>query len=480
MDSTNAVAGPSKPRNSPPPLAISASNLHNSNLEGERERVPLFLRPAAKPSQTAYIKSTNDLLGQFCLYDAYDQYVTPFYSTTGEGGSGTGGAAGMGEMGDGPASPTTPGPGGVDKGKGREIPVPGSTPATHAQTPAADGQDGDDDEGGGKGEKKKKNTYKHLIKGVPGKHSMKKDDYFVSLLAMEPKPRNDIRIFTSVVLKNAFQVSLEGIKGWNTSALVLDSAQAREDRRKRKELRRLAKAQLHAQQAFAAASAVTPNTNSHSIQAPIPTSATPGSFPPSASTPTSTSIPRTGWPGTSGTPRPTGGPGTPRPPNTGSGTTVNSTSTATSMTSTATATPAVQRPGSTRPAPVQIPPSGARAGTPRTGTPTAPHPLSAPPLSANSLGGSGIPPPTTAAGPGSGVGNAVARGQKRPREDMNAGAVGTNGIPVGPQTNGLANAPSPPKAIIGAKAGNNGVRPRPLKKPRVDSEAPAQQPTPHE
>lgn len=37
------------------------------------------------------------------------------------------------------------------------------------QTPAADGQDGDDDDGpGGKGEKKKKNSYKHLIKGVPG------------------------------------------------------------------------------------------------------------------------------------------------------------------------------------------------------------------------------------------------------------------------------------------------------------------------
>ncbi|KAK7463585.1 hypothetical protein VKT23_006931 [Stygiomarasmius scandens] len=461
MDSTNAVAGPSKPRNSPPPIAGSASNSYNNHSEGTGESVPLFLRPAVKPSQTAYIKSTNDLLGQFHLHEAYNQYVTPFYATTGEAGG-----TGMGEMGaNGPASPTTPGPGAVDKGKGREIPVPGSTPAAHAQTPAADGQDGDDEEGGGKGEKKKKNSYKHLIKGVPGKHSMRKDDYFASLLAMEPKPRNDIRIFTSGVLRDAFQVSLEGIKGWNTSTLVVESAQAREDRRKRKELKRLAKAQLQAHQALAAASAATSNTNPNPIQAPIPTSAT-GSFPPPVA-----SIPR---PATSSTPRPTGGPGTPRPPNTGGTSTVNSTSATTSTSSTATATPAIARPGSARPTPVQIPPPGARAGTPRTGTPTVPHPLSAPPLSANSLGAGGQP--TNAAG--AGAGNAAARGQKRPREEVPTGAVGMNGATGGMQTNGIANVPSPPKAIIGAKAGNNGVRPRPLKKQRVDSQAPVQQPTP--
>ena len=32
----------------------------------------------------------------------------------------------------------------------------------------ADGGDDDDDAAGGKGEKKKKNTYKHLIKDIPG------------------------------------------------------------------------------------------------------------------------------------------------------------------------------------------------------------------------------------------------------------------------------------------------------------------------
>ena len=49
-------------------------------------------------------------------------------------------------------------PGTLDKGKGKEVDLdPG------------DGADGDDDNvTGGKGETKKKNTYKHLIKGIPG------------------------------------------------------------------------------------------------------------------------------------------------------------------------------------------------------------------------------------------------------------------------------------------------------------------------
>ena len=36
----------------------------------------------------------------------------------------------------------------------------------------ADGGDDDDDAAGGKGEKKKKNTYKDLIKGIPGVFSV--------------------------------------------------------------------------------------------------------------------------------------------------------------------------------------------------------------------------------------------------------------------------------------------------------------------
>jgi hypothetical protein len=66
-----------------------------------------------------------------------------------------------------PQTPITSG--NMDKGKGREVVI---TSPLVAQTPGADGQDVDDEEGGGKGEKKKKNSYKHLIKGVPGESTV--------------------------------------------------------------------------------------------------------------------------------------------------------------------------------------------------------------------------------------------------------------------------------------------------------------------
>ena len=63
-------------------------------------------------------------------------------------------------------------PGTLGKGKGREV-VHRNAVTTMGNTPAdmdvGDGGDGDDDDvTGGKGEKKKKNTYRHLIKGIPG------------------------------------------------------------------------------------------------------------------------------------------------------------------------------------------------------------------------------------------------------------------------------------------------------------------------
>ena len=56
------------------------------------------------------------------------------------------------------------GVGGLDKGKGKEIAIEGgvSLPVTSGQGMAA-GTDED-----AKAEKKKKNSYKHLIKGIPG------------------------------------------------------------------------------------------------------------------------------------------------------------------------------------------------------------------------------------------------------------------------------------------------------------------------
>lgn len=118
----------------------------------------------------------------------------------------------------------------MDKGKGKEVVV--TNPVHAPQTPAADAQDGDDEDGG-KGDKKKKNSYKHLIKGVPGalhllvtwfvgserlgdwvgKHSMKKDDYLTMMMQVPPKQRMRINPFDLKTQREAFTVSLEGLKG---------------------------------------------------------------------------------------------------------------------------------------------------------------------------------------------------------------------------------------------------------------------------
>ncbi|KAF7974770.1 hypothetical protein HWV62_11239 [Athelia sp. TMB] len=126
-------------------------------------------------------------------------------------------------------------PGAIDKGKGKEKELATATPD--------DGQDGDDEDGG-KGDKKKKNSYKHLIKGVPGKHSMRKDDYLMTMMQVPPKQRISITPFDQKTQREAFSVSLEGLKGWNVNTLILESAQAREDRKRRKELKKLAKSNV--------------------------------------------------------------------------------------------------------------------------------------------------------------------------------------------------------------------------------------------
>jgi len=136
-------------------------------------------------------------------------------------------------------------PGSLSKGKGKA-----------ADLDLADGGD-DDDDAGGKGEKKKKNTYKHLIKGIPGKHSLKKDDSLTKVMLVPPKQRMRIAHFDLRTQEEAFTVGLEGLKGWNINTLVLESAQAREDRKKRKELKRLAK--LQAQQGGPLPQASTPS-----------------------------------------------------------------------------------------------------------------------------------------------------------------------------------------------------------------------------
>ncbi|KAF8896316.1 hypothetical protein BD779DRAFT_575511 [Infundibulicybe gibba] len=203
-DYANAVAGPSSPR---PDNTSSAPHAQPPSL---------FLPPAGPPQPISHLSSTQDLLARFRLLPAYDKYVRPFAAP----------ADSQPDSSCVVASSIPNSAGVVDKGKGREL-----APAAQAQAPG--GMDGDDDEAGVKGEKKWRNNYKHLIKGIPGKHSLKKDDYLSTMMQVPPKQRIPIIPFDSRTQRDAFSVSLEGLKGWNPGALVLESAQAREDRKKR-------------------------------------------------------------------------------------------------------------------------------------------------------------------------------------------------------------------------------------------------------
>ena len=117
----------------------------------------------APPPPKQHLASTQDLLSRFHLLPAYNKYVrTPLLPGADPSNDGV--------------PPSTPGasamPGTLGKGKGREV-VHRNAVTTMGNTPAdmdvGDGGDGDDDDvTGGKGEKKKKNTYRHLIKGIPG------------------------------------------------------------------------------------------------------------------------------------------------------------------------------------------------------------------------------------------------------------------------------------------------------------------------
>jgi len=365
-DSSNALAGP--------------STLVPSTISSDLP--PLFLPPSAPPAPPVYLTSTQDLLARFHLLTAYNKYVTPHVTPSPDSGV-----------------EFVPG----DKGKGKER----ASPA--AQTPGGDGADADDEEGGTHGEKKKKNSYKHLIKGVPGKHSMKKDDYLMTMMQVPPKQRMPITQFDIKTQREAFTVSLDGLKGWNPNALVLESAQAREDRKKRKELKKLAKQGLLP---VASTSILVPPSTPSAL-----------SHPPAAATAAVNPL------------------------------------TPSSTTATPNIKPSIPRPAS-RPTvpPVQVPPTG-RVGTPGGNTPVTGTPT------------------TVTARPAVGGANGMAvgdkRGKKRDFEEARGAVGGQSGSTGGAVTvNGNANVPgsgggTASKAVVSAKAGIAGVRPRPVKKQRM-------------
>ncbi|KAI9059814.1 hypothetical protein FKP32DRAFT_1579151 [Trametes sanguinea] len=359
--------------------------------------------PFAGPSNhRPYFTSTQDLLSRFRLLPSYDRYVRPYAPPVSSTPQATTSSA-------------------TDRGKGKEkeIPLrdaPASSPAAH--TPGA-GQDGDDDEGG-RGEKKYKN-YRHLIKGLPGKHSMKKDDYLTTLMQVPPKQRIAIAPFDLRTQREAFSVSLEGLKGWNIHALVAESSQAREDR-KRRELKKLAKAQAHGATQPSAAGGAVSNTPVAHPSTPIGVSvSTPAG-------PNLPSLPR------SSTPRPS------------------------------------QNPSNTLP-PTHQQPTHLQGRTPvGIGTPSANPSLAQYGATGQTISSNHEQPPMQAT-----------RGVKRERERDYPpdGGLQVNGnIPPPTQYQDPSRPPGK-----GAKAGNAGVRPRPLKKQRLDAGAqgqmPIQQPTPH-
>ncbi|RDB26264.1 putative membrane protein C14C4.07 [Hypsizygus marmoreus] len=439
-EANNAVAGPSNSRPSPPP-----SSPHTPQL---------FLPPPGQPdTHPTYLSSTQDLLARFYLLPAYDKYVRPFAAP---------GETGLDQLASIPLTPGTTG--GLDKGKGKEVVGTPGTPGVH------DAGDGDDEEGG-KGDKKKRNNYKHLIKGIPGKHSMKKDDYLSTMMQVPPKQRIHITPFDTKTQREAFTVSLEGLKGWNPNALVLESAQAREDRKRRKETKRLQKLQAQAQMQAALAS---PVAQPQTIQAPIPTSATASSF--SRGPPPTAVV-------TNGVPRPgsTIPPQTPLPPGPTSRRTASAVPRPGSTAPKPVARPgstvpmpgsAVLRPGSTKPIlpPVQVP--AGKVATPlRSALPGTPLRSAGPPVL-----------PTAPNAYSHAIDNEK-RGKKRERDDVVVnGAVVVNG--VGPPNTNAGVPPAAPKPIFNAKAGIAGARPRPIKKQRMDIQGQArdvtvtQQPTP--
>ncbi|KAL4251347.1 Mediator of RNA polymerase II transcription subunit 19 [Abortiporus biennis] len=388
LQPTNALAGPS---------TFAEPSSHPQ----------LFLPPPAPPRQRPYFTSTDDLISRFNLLPAYDRYVRPFINPQ-QGGA---------------QVPTT---GPADKGKGKEVP-PKDVSTPSAVPIVGGGHDGEDEEGGGKGEKKWRNNYKHLIKGIPGKHSMKKDDYLMTLMQVPPKQRNNIIPFDLRTQREAFSVNPDGLKGWNNSVLVAESPQAREDRKRRKELKKLAKA-----------GQLPPSALSQAVSSSNTQPATPIGVP--ASTP--------------------GGPG--HPP-------VRSN------------TP---RPGTStthRPSPISHqsqPPGRVPNGL------NTPHVVSTPVSSAG--------PPhqvtTPAATPHAiSDGTGVKRGVKREREDSvsgtNGGGLNGNahhGVQI-PMSATPVNGTARPQIVVNAKAGNAGIRPRPIKKARMDTQGnfPVQQPTPH-
>ncbi|KAF8638269.1 hypothetical protein AX17_002291 [Amanita inopinata Kibby_2008] len=455
------------PRSSPsnrPELAVNQTTEMCIVASNAKLRDKTLLGP---PLPQTLLASTQDLISRLNLLSAYDKYVRP--NVVPLNAIPAPGVAGI-SLPD-QASHTEQVPsapvmgmahgmlGTVDKGKGKEKEMVVDGPGGMGVSVTGDvGVVVVPEEEAGKGEKKKKNTYKHLIKGIPGKHSMKKDEYLSNMMLIPPKQRIQIVPFDARTQRDAFTVSLEGLKGWNIHALVLESGQAREDRKKRKELKRLAKAQAAAAVAAQQTGFPVQNQSAQPIHAPVPTAA-PARF--TAASPKGIATPRAAG---ASTPRPGGT--TPRPVPRPGTTTATPVKAQVQAGSAASAVPrpgsAVPRPGSTKP---PIKPTGPPSAL-TTAASNVVHTTAPVPTRPGSTGArTGPVKVSTPLRSGTPMQVDQQRGKKREREREDV----VNGVTIG---NGHGPPPAStmtaPKAAIDAKAGVVGVRPRPIKKQRMD------------
>lgn len=230
----NAEAGPSTGRSHSQQPEASTSSMTIP---------PVFLPPPPHSIRSPPFSAAHDLIGRFQLQVAYDKYVKPNVLPVDQWQTSDGGN--------------------LDKGKGREKDAEDADLNMDAGSP-------NDPSGNESKKRKKESSYKHLIKAVVGKHSMKKDTYLVDAISVPPKQKMEIKKFDERTQNDAFWVSPEGLKGYNIHALIPETEQAREDRKRRKEAKKAEKARLAALSAGATIPSTMPEALQSVMQAPTP------------------------------------------------------------------------------------------------------------------------------------------------------------------------------------------------------------------
>ncbi|EIM91191.1 uncharacterized protein STEHIDRAFT_152850 [Stereum hirsutum FP-91666 SS1] len=175
VDNEQNVAGPSSQPKPARPTYIPPS---------------LYLPPPREPRPPLFLNSSQDLVGRFRLQSAYDKFVKPFIEPTQPQQQQQ--SRQDGQSSNHPPTPAppfnapTPDVNINGKGKAKAAAAAAAEPATPMPaTPGpgggggGGGQDGDEEEVGKDG-KKKKNTYRHLIKGIPGDYSLLRSSPFSS------------------------------------------------------------------------------------------------------------------------------------------------------------------------------------------------------------------------------------------------------------------------------------------------------------